>query len=30
MVLLIPGPESALEKNIDVWLAPVREELKQL
>jgi hypothetical protein len=23
MVLLIPGPGSALEKNIDVWLAPI-------
>jgi hypothetical protein len=30
MVLLIPGPESALMENIDVWLAPVLEELKQL
>jgi hypothetical protein len=30
IVLLIPGPESALMKNIDVWLAPLQEELKQL
>jgi hypothetical protein len=30
MVLLIPRPESALDKNIDVWLAPIQEELKQL
>lgn len=30
MVLLIPGPESALSSNIDVWLAPLVEELVQL
>ena len=28
--MLIPGPESALDRNIDVYLAPLVEELKKL